>query len=173
MAGLGGVTIGSLSQTLGMSKAGVLGPFGSTTLLQAAVLTRALDSFVDEVLTPALTQPRGPPRLLAAVDRWTDYLAHCPFPNGCFVTAASCELDGHPGPLRDQLRDAVTAWEAFLTTQIIDAKNNGELRADLDHDDVVTTLVGLAMAPTKRIQLVGDSEAAARTRRLMRAAILG
>jgi AcrR family transcriptional regulator len=173
VAGLGGMTIGSLSQELGMSKAGVVGPFGSKPRLQAAVLARALDSFVDEVVTPTLTEPRGLPRLLAAVDRWTDYLAHGPFPNGCFVAAASCELDGQPGPLRDQLHDAVTAWEAFLATQIIDAKNDGQLRADLDHDDVVTTLVGLAMAANQRIQLLGDSEAAVRTRRLMRAAILG
>jgi AcrR family transcriptional regulator len=172
-AGLEGMTIGSLSQELGMSKAGVLGPFGSKSRLQAAVLARALDSFVAEVVTPTLGEPRGLPRLLAAIDRWTDYLAHGPFPNGCFVFAASCELDGQPGPLRDQLRDAVVAWEAFLTSQITTARNDGQVRADLDPEDAVATLVGLAMAANQRIQLLGDGEAASRARRLMRAAVLG
>ena len=171
-AGLDGMTIGSLSQALGMSKAGVLGPFGSKSRLQAAVLARALDSFVAEVVTPTLGEPRGLPRLLAAIDRWTDYLGDCPFPNGCFVFAASCELDGQPGPLRDQLRDAVNAWEAFLTAQLTAARNDGHLRADLDPEDVVMALVGLAMAANQRIQLFDDGMAASRARRLMRAAVL-
>ena len=172
VAGLEGITIGSLSQALQMSKAGVIGPFGAKSSLQAAVLAHALNSFVHDVITPTLTEPRGLPRLLTVIDRWTAYLADSPFPNGCFVTAASCELDGQPGPLRDQLRDAVTGWESFLATQITAAKNNGALREDLDTDDVVATLVGLAMAANQRIQLFGDTNAANRTRRLMRATIL-
>jgi AcrR family transcriptional regulator len=172
VAGLEGMTIGSLAQELRMSKAGVVGPFGSKSRLQAAVLARALDTFADDVVTPTLTEAPGLPRLLAAIDRWTAYLAHGPFPNGCFVAAASCELDGQPGPLRDQLRDTVAAWESFLATQITTAKNDGALRADLDTHDVIATLVGLAMAANQRIQLFGDTEAASRTRRLMRAAVL-
>jgi AcrR family transcriptional regulator len=172
VAGLEGMTIGSLSQALRMSKAGVVGPFGSKSGLQAAVLDRALDSFVAEIVTPTLTEPAGLPRLLAVIDRWVAYLAGGPFPNGCFVAAASCELDGQPGPLRDQLRRAVTAWESFLAGQITVAKDEGDLREDLDIDDVVATLVGLAMAGNQRIQLFGDAGAAARTRRLMRAAVV-
>jgi AcrR family transcriptional regulator len=166
------MTIGPLSQALRMSKAGVVGPFGSKSRLQAAVLARALDSFVDEIITPTLVQRPGLPRLLAVIDRWIAYLSHSPFPNGCFVAAASCELDGQPGPLRDQLCDSVAGWESFLTAQITAAKKDGALREDLDTDDVIATLVGLAMAANQRIQLFGDSEAASRTRRLMRATVL-
>jgi AcrR family transcriptional regulator len=173
VAGLEGMTIGSLSQTLQMSKAGVVGPFGSKAQLQSAVLARALDSFVADVITPTLTQPRGLPRLLAVIDRWTAYLGDSPFPNGCFVTAASCELDGQAGPLRDQLRETVMRWETFLATQITTAKDAGALPAALDPDDAVVTLVGLAMAANQRIQLFGDAAAASRTRRLMRALFLG
>ena len=172
VAGLEGMTIGSLAQALQMSKAGVIGPFGAKSRLQAAVLARALNSFVDDVITPTLTEPRGLPRLLTVIDRWTAYLTDGPFPNGCFVTAVSCELDGRPGPLRDQLRHTVTMWESFLATQITTAKNDGALREDLDTDDTIATLVGLAMAANQRIQLFGDTDAASRTRRLMRATIL-
>jgi AcrR family transcriptional regulator len=171
VTGLEGMTIGSLSEALRMSKAGVVGPFGSKAGLQAAVLARALDSFVQDVITPALTAPEGLPRLLAVIDRWTAYLADGPFPNGCFVTAASCELDGQPGPLRDQLRVTVAAWEAFIAAQITAAKSAGAVSADLDADDVVATLVGLAMAANQRIQLFGDTQAAERTNRRMRAAL--
>jgi AcrR family transcriptional regulator len=172
VAGMEGITIGSLSQALGMSKAGVLGPFGSKSRLQAAVLTRALERFTNDVITPTLHESSGLPRLLATIDRWTAYLAHSPFPNGCFVTAAACELDGRPGPLRDQIRDAVAAWESFLATQITAAKDGGALNQELDTDDLVATLAGLAMAANQRIQLFGDTHAAGRTRRLMRAAVL-
>jgi AcrR family transcriptional regulator len=173
LTGLEGLTIGSLSQSLRMSKAGVIGPFGSKSGLQAAVLARALARFVADVITPTSGEPRGLPRLLAVIDRWTSYLADSPFPNGCFVTAVSCELDGQPGPLRDQLRETVTAWEAFLATQLTAAKDDGVLRANLDTDDVIATMAGLAMAANQRIQLFGDPAAADRARRLMRAAVLG
>jgi len=171
VAGLEGVTIGSLSQALGLSKAGVVGPFGSKSALQAAVLTRALDCFVRDVVAPTAAEPSGLDRLLAVIDRWTAYLLDGPFPNGCFLTAASCELDGRPGPLRDQLGAAVMAWESFLGVQIATAKQDGDLPADLDPDDAVATLIGLAMAANQRIQLLGDAEAADRARRLMRATL--
>jgi AcrR family transcriptional regulator len=171
VAGLEGMTIGSLSAALEMSKAGVVGPFGSKSGLQAAVLDRALGSFVDAIVAPTSGEAAGLPRLLAVLDRWTAYLADCPFPNGCFVTAASCELDGQPGPLRDRLRAAVARWESFLAAQITRAKDAGDLRANLDVDDVVAALVGHAMAANQRIQLFDDAGAAARARRLMGAAL--
>ncbi|MEU6669164.1 TetR family transcriptional regulator C-terminal domain-containing protein [Streptomyces sp. NPDC046727] len=169
--GLSGLTIGSLAETLDMSKAGVVGPFGSRADLQLAVLTRATDMFMEAVVEPGRTAGPGLPCLHAVIDAWCDYLAHSPFPNGCFVTAASCELDGQPGELRAHLHDVVARWRHFLGEQIRAAQTAGDLAADLDADDLVSTLTGVAMAANQEIQLLGDETAAPRARRLMRAAV--
>ncbi|MEU3844121.1 TetR/AcrR family transcriptional regulator [Streptomyces sp. NPDC028635] len=170
-AGLSGLTIGSLAETLDMSKAGVVGPFGSRSELQFAVLDRAVDMFLEAVVAPGRAAGPGLPCLHAVIDAWCAYLVDSPFPNGCFITAASCELDGQPGELRVRLLDTVTRWRRFLAEQITTARDAGDLAPDADTDDLVTTLSGLAMAANQEIQLLGDKGAAERARRLMRAAL--
>ncbi|MEV4383534.1 TetR/AcrR family transcriptional regulator [Streptosporangium sp. NPDC049644] len=169
--GLHALTIGSLAEALGMSKAGVVGPFGSRAGLQSAVLAKAADMFVAAVVTPSMKAEPGLPRLRVLIDLWCGYLDGSPFPNGCFITAASCELDGRPGELRSLLLTTVTRWRAFLHEQIVIARTAGDITATLDADDLVTTLTGIAMSADQEIQLLADATAAARARRLMLAAI--
>lgn len=169
--GLSGLTIGSLADALGMSKAGVVGPFGSRGALQSAALTEAVEMFTEAVVTPSRAAAPGLERLRAVIDAWCDYLANGPFPNGCFVTAASCELDGQPSELRAYLLQTVTRWRKFLREEIVTAQAAGELAPDQDADDLVSTLTGMAMAANQEIQLLGDDSAPARARRLMRAAV--
>lgn len=169
--GLSGLTIGALAEMLEMSKAGVVGPFGSRADLQLAVLERAADMFTAAVVTPGLAAGPGLPCLHAVIDAWCAYLADSPFPNGCFVTAASCELDGQPGELRARLYDTVTRWRSFLADQIATAQTAGDLDPDLDPEDLVSLLTGLAAAANQEIQLLGDERAAPRARRLMRTAL--
>ncbi|WP_214408893.1 TetR/AcrR family transcriptional regulator [Sphaerisporangium fuscum] len=170
-AGLSGLTIGVLAETLGMSKAGVVGPFGSRADLQAAVLAKAVNMFTQAVVEPSLTADPGLARLRVVIDSWCGYLADSPFPNGCFVTAASCELDGQPGELRTYLRDKVTHWRDFLREQIVTAQTAGDISTRLDATDLVSVLTGIAMSANQEIQLLGDDTAAARARRLMGAVI--
>ncbi|WP_037890885.1 TetR/AcrR family transcriptional regulator [Streptomyces sp. NRRL S-87] len=169
--GLSGLTIGALAEALEMSKAGIVGPFGSRAELQMAALDRAVEMFTAAVVAPARATGAGLPRLYAVIDAWCAYLADSPFPNGCFVTAASCELDGRPGELRTRLHDTVSRWRSFLTEQITTAQAVGDLDPDLDPEDLVSLLTGLAAAANQEIQLLHDERAAPRARRVMRAAL--
>ena len=165
--GLGGITLGSLAETLGMSKAGVVGPFGSRQDLQLAVIAKVGEMFTAAVIAPCLERPPGRSRLIAVIEHWCRYLADGPFPNGCFMTAAACELDGQPGELRNALQEIVLRWRGFLREQVTTAQAAGELRRDVDPGDVVSTLNGIAMAANQEIQLLADADAGARGRRLM------
>src|SRR3954454_23196796 len=77
--GLEGVTIGRLADDLGMSKAGVIGHFGSKTDLQRGALARAQGMFTEEVWEPAADKPPGLERLRAIGEAWIAHLMHCPF----------------------------------------------------------------------------------------------
>ncbi|MEI2731014.1 MAG: hypothetical protein V9G08_03235 [Dermatophilaceae bacterium] len=165
--GLEGITIGSLATALGMSKAGVVGPFGSKAELQVEVLDRATAEFRSAVVKPALQASAGLPRLLEVVDHWMDYLSDSPFPNGCFITAASCELDGRPGNLRDRLADVVRRWNAFLVEQVEIGQGNGDIDPAWDPAELVQIIVGLAMAANQSVQLLDDRNAPDRARRIM------
>src|SRR5437773_2265693 len=84
--GLEGLTIGRLASDLRMSKAGVIGHFGSKEELQLATLEEAIARWTDLVWRPAEDQPPGLPRLQAIADAWSTFLGACPFPGGCFVS---------------------------------------------------------------------------------------
>src|SRR4051794_4274997 len=59
--GLEGVTIGKLADDLGLSKAGVIGHFGTKVELQREALHRAQAIFTAEVWEPARDKPGGLP----------------------------------------------------------------------------------------------------------------
>lgn len=166
--GLNGVTVRDLAADLGMSKSGVVAPFGSRGDLLETAFDSAVATFRAVVIEPALAQPPGRDRLLALVDRWVDYLLDCPFPGGCFLTTASVELDNRAGPLRQRTAETVIRWLTFL------ADEAHAVRPDLSTKsarDLATAINGIAMSANQEIQLLADPAAGPRARRLMRALV--
>jgi len=165
--GLEGLTVGALARRLDMSKAGLVGPFGSREQLLMDALERACQIFRATVIAPLDGLPPGPDRLARLIDGWVGYLADCPFPGGCFITAASSELDGRPGPLRERLREIVASQRRALTAEIAAAQ--AELPGPhRPAEEVAATLAGLSMAANQEIQLLDDPSAPARARAAMR-----
>jgi AcrR family transcriptional regulator len=163
--GLEGLTIGRLADDLEMSKAGVIGQFGSKAELQSAALREASEIFRRDVWLPAADEPPGLPRLLAVCDRWIRHLASCPFPGGCFLTSASVEYDARAGALNEQIQDGLRRWRGTLRRDVKAAVENGELPPDTDPDQIAFELLGLMMGLNQALQLFGDRRAVARARR--------
>src|SRR5512143_3532026 len=81
--GLEGLSIGRLATDLGLSKSGLFAHFRSKEVLQIQVLDAAAERFVEEVLKPAVRQPRGEPRVAALFDRWLAWTKSNSRPGGC------------------------------------------------------------------------------------------
>src|SRR5258708_30400419 len=96
-----------------MSKSGVFAHFGSREELQLAVLKQYAARFVDGVLRPAVTRPRGLPRLRALLERWLAHLAE-EIEAGCILIAGASEYDGPPGPFDDAPVALVEGWQAHI-----------------------------------------------------------
>jgi AcrR family transcriptional regulator len=166
--GLEGVTIGRLASDLGMSKAGVIGHFGSKAHLQVAALDAASQIFADQVWAPAAGKDPGLPRLLAICDAWVNHIARSPFAGGCFWTAASAELDGRGGPAHEAVQAQMRRWRKVLRTELVTAIEAGQLPAELDCDQTVFELEAIPMGLNQSVQLFGDKRAPARARKAMR-----
>ena len=63
--GFEGLSIGTIAESVGMSKSGVFAHFGSREDLQLAVLDAAAQRFTEQVFLPAIREKRGLTRLLA------------------------------------------------------------------------------------------------------------
>ena len=165
--GLEGISIGLLSQALGMSKSGLVGRFGSKEQLQLAALESAGETFRRCVYDPAAAAPAGRTRLEAICDAWCEYLAHCPFPGGCFLTTVSVEFDARPGPVREAVRRTMRQWVGVLVREARVAAAQGELGATADPRDVGFAINALAVGANCDYQLHGDAQALERARRAM------
>lgn len=162
IGGLEGVTIGRLAGDLGMSKAGVIGHFGSKLDLQRAALHQAWQIFTDEVWEPCKDEPRGIRRLAAIADAWIDHVTNSPFPGGCFMCTVSTEWDAREGELHDEVVAGWERWRSVLRREAKSAVADGEL--DAEPDQVVFELTSIAMGLNQSLQLLGDRSASTRAR---------
>jgi AcrR family transcriptional regulator len=163
--GLAGLTLGGLAEQLGLSKAGVVGPFGSKEALQLAALNRAIQMFREQVWDPIASLPAGRPRLAAACERWIDYLKRRPLPGGCFLTTAATEWDARPGPLRDRVATAQDRWLAVLRADAEVAVRASELPQETNPAQLVFELNGIAMSLNQALLLFNDRHAPQRAQR--------
>ena len=88
------------------------------------------ETFVAEVVTPAMAEPEGAARLRALAESWLAYVEHRVFPGGCFMVATLSEFDSRPGPVRDALRQARRSWLRLLERNARLAQEAGEIPAD-------------------------------------------
>jgi len=169
--GLEGLTIGRLAGDLSMSKAGVIGHFGSKERLQLAALEEAIAIFARTVWEPLARRPAGLARLLAICDAWVAHLEDGVFPGGCFLTAAAAEFDDRDGPVRDRVAAALGQWRSVIEHDVRAAVAAGELPAETDPAQVWFECNALAMGLNQALRLFADDAAPERARRAMRRAI--
>lgn len=160
--GLEGLTIGSLSSELGLSKSGLFAHFGSKDELQLQVLKAAVERFEEAVVQPALEAPRGEPRLRAFFERWLAWMDDPAKPGGCLFIAATVELDDRPGPQRDFLVESQERRLAFLARAVRIGIEAGHFSADLDPEQLAFEIDAIALGYHQSRRLLRDPKAAER-----------
>lgn len=166
--GLEGITIGKLASSLGMSKAGVIGQFGSKEAIQLAAVEEAVAIYRREIWERAASEREGIERLRAIAVAWMSYLERDVFPGGCFMTAASTEFDDRPGEVRDAIVAALDLWDSVLTHEASVAVAVGDLPAGTDPADIAFAMNGIAMAVNQDHRLRRDPAACDRGRAAMK-----
>ncbi len=167
--GLEGLTIGRLSEALGMSKAGLFAHFGSKEDLQLATVDAARTIFIERVGAPTFAAAEGLPRLLTLCEHWLGYSEA--FEGGCFFGAASAEFDGRPGKVRDRIVAVMREWLQALEDAIEDAQRLGHLRQDAEAAQLAFELHALELGCNWQRQLLRDEKAKGRARTAMLARI--
>jgi AcrR family transcriptional regulator len=155
--GLETVSIGRLAEATGMSKSGLFAHFGSKEELQIATVEHAASLFVEEVIAPARSAPKGLPRVWALCDHKLGYLERQVFPGGCFFAATSVEFSHRPGPVRDRIEEMLRSWTSYLEHAVEQAQAAGELDGALSAREITFELDSFAMAANWQYHLFGDA----------------
>lgn len=162
--GLEGLTLGRLADELDLSKSGLFAHFESKENLQVETLDRAAELFGEVVLRPALRERGGEKRLRALFEHWMEWPRRVRQPGGCIFVAAAAELDDRPGPARDRLVALQREWRATMARVVKRGQDLGELRPELDPEQVAFELQGIGLAYHESMRLLRDPRAGERAR---------
>jgi AcrR family transcriptional regulator len=167
--GFEGLTIGRLADDLKLSKSGLFAHFGSKEALQVKVLELASRRFIDEVVKPALTAPRGVRRVRALFERWLAWETSPGLPGGCPFNAAATELDDRPGPARDYVVRSQQDWLEAIANTARTAVQEGDFAPGLDCEQFAYELQSIMLGYAHASRLLKDPKARARTERAFEA----
>jgi len=171
--GLEGLTIGRLADDLSLSKSGLFAHFQSKESLQLSAMEYAATSFVDAVVKPAFTAPRGEPRVRSLFENWLAWPKKSGLEGGCFFVAAAAELDDRPGPVRDRLVKLQQDWFDTLAQSIRIGIAEGHFRKDVDPDQFAYEMYGVMLVTHHAMRLLRDAKAEARARRAFEGLLTG
>lgn len=143
-SGLEGVTIGHLADSVGMSKSGVFAHFGSREELQIEVIRKYYQFFADSVFAPALTKPKGLPRLRQMIDSWLK-ISVGENTSSCFFIAGAAEFDDRPGIVRDELVHSVEDWRSALLRAIKESIAEGHLKKTVVPQEMLFHLYSIVL----------------------------
>jgi AcrR family transcriptional regulator len=130
VVGLDGLSIGRLADQAGISKSGLYAHFGSKEDLQLATIEVATDTFLTNVVRPALARPEPLLRLSALCENFLSRLEADVLPGGCFFVSVNAEFDTRPGTVRDRLTELHTTWLRTLQEQYAAVQAAGLLSGD-------------------------------------------
>ncbi|MCW8328586.1 TetR/AcrR family transcriptional regulator [Photobacterium sp. SDRW27] len=144
--GLDSLTIGQLAKASGMSKSGLFAHFNSKENLQIAVLEYTGEYFAHRVIQPArLSEPENiEKKLRLLLQNWLDW--NQSFQGSCMFLDAwkdGCESND---PVQQALVKMTRRWLDYLCRQVEKAKQNGELKRDLDNWQFVYRLYGVYLS---------------------------
>lgn len=138
--GLEGLTLGRLAAELEVSKSGLYAHFGSKEQLQLETIDAALEVFGREVIVPADEAPEGVRRLEALFEAYFSYLERWVFPGGCFFASLLAEMDARSGAVHEKVVASERQWLRDFAGYVEAARSLGELRADVDIEQLVFEL---------------------------------
>jgi AcrR family transcriptional regulator len=162
--GLEGLSIGHLAAATEISKSGVYAHFGSKEELQLATIETARETFLNEVLHPALAAPKGLARLRAACEAFLSHVERRVFPGGCFFATAAAEVGTGDGPVRDAVAEQQRHWLDLLENLVREAQKREEVDRDEDPTQLAFELNALLVAANTSFILQGDPGALERAR---------
>jgi len=163
--GLEGLTLGRLAEELEVSKSGVYAHFGSREQLQLETIAAAQEIMEREVVAPALSEPPGVRQLKALCERYLSYVERLVFPGGCFFSSLLAEMDARPGRFHEMAQAGAREWWGLFAGVAADARERGELAADVDIDQLVFELDSSLESANYYYVLLRDPAVIARARR--------
>jgi AcrR family transcriptional regulator len=161
--GYEGLSIGVLAEETKLSKSGLFAHFKSKEALQLGVVQEVVNRFTLRVVQPALSSPRGEPRLRMLFDKKLEWIRGQQELRGCLLQKGSLEYHSRVGhPVRERVVHALQDWRELMVRCVQTAITEGHFRTDLDPEQFVYEFDGITMMYGQAQGLMRDRDAGVR-----------
>ena len=144
--GLEGLSIGALAEVTQMSKSGVFAHFGSREELQISVIREYHTRFEEEVFYPAHAGAARPAAAAGPVRQLDEPHLRSRSIRAASTSAAPSSSTTGPGRCATRWSSSVKTWLAAMNRAVVQAKEEGHLRADIDEQQLAFEIHGLILA---------------------------
>lgn len=139
--GFFGASLSDLMQATGLQKGGIYNHFESKEALALEAFDYAIGR-IDQCFRDALADASSAQdRLLAMIGVLQSLAENPPIRGGCPVLNTAIESDDAHPALRDRARNAMDQWRTAIQRIVVRGIKSGELRPEIDPDEVASLLV--------------------------------
>jgi TetR/AcrR family transcriptional regulator, transcriptional repressor for nem operon len=156
--GFAGASMSDIMEATGLRKGGIYRHFDSKEELAAeafAFATRKMAARFAESLEHTKSAPE---RLRAIVDVYCDGPLDPPVPGGCPLLSAAVESDYGNTPLLERVQAAMDGLRGLVRRVVEEGVERGELRANVDPEQVATVFTATLEGAIMLTQLYEDPE---------------
>ncbi len=160
-------------QAADVSQGSFISNFGSKEAFGIAILDRYFDGLEDTIDQTLRNEARAPiERLRAYFDTIYASCEQVGWRLGCLIGNMSLEAPNHSDAIRERLVQIFTQWKRPFAEAIRSAQASGELRADLDPDDLAEFLIAGWHGAMLRMKVDRSPEPLERFQRVLFAVVL-
>ena len=154
--GFADTSIRDLVRHTGVAHAGLYGEFGGKEELFSAALQRYIDTILAKLILVVEAPGAGLAELKRFFERWATEARKGTFYEGCFLCNSAIEFGDESGIVRQQVSRCIDRISSAFEGALLRAKENGELRSDLDPAEtagfLVDTFLGAAVLLRSKVK---------------------
>lgn len=152
-----GASMADIIQATGLEKGGIYNHFGSKDDLALAAFDYAVDLVRQEFQLALKDKRDAIERLQAIVGVYRAIPGGSPVAGGCPVLNTAVESDDTHPVLRDHARRAMDEWREFIRRVVNKGIERGQVRPDVQADDLATLLIATLEGAIMLTKLYDDN----------------
>ncbi|WP_026733980.1 TetR/AcrR family transcriptional regulator [Fischerella sp. PCC 9605] len=139
--GYAGSSISDIMRVTGLQKGGIYNHFNSKDELALQAFDYAIACIRQLYRTALRNKRHAIERLQAIIDVFHKYIDNPPIKGGCPLLNTAVESDDAHPALRERTQQAMNSWRDMLCRIIQKGIEKGEIRPDVDADEVATIII--------------------------------
>lgn len=154
--GYAGSSISDIMRVTGLQKGGIYNHFKNKDELACQAFDYAITCISQHYKAALRSKRHAVERLQAIIGVFHGYIDNPPIKGGCPLLNTAVESDDAHPILRERAQQAMNSWRDMICRIIHKGIEKGEIRPDVDADEVVTILISTLEGAVMMSKLYGD-----------------